>query len=134
MPELKNLELFSKEIWCSYFIINKNLFKDLLHEYKEGKKEIENIVESAKKEETDWKKVIELYNSRFFVPFEIYVENQPDVILKSIAPIIKFNFKLNKGEQLKCAGKGVRLAIATGLAALSCAALFEFFVATANTR
>ena len=93
LPELENLETFSKEIWLSYFIDHKDLFKELLHEYMEGKEAIKKIVEIAKKQETDWKNVIKLYNSRFLVPFTISVENQSDVILKNTAPSIKFDFK-----------------------------------------
>jgi len=93
LPKLENLETFATEIWISYFIEQKYLFENLLNEYKNGKKEIEKIVDKAKKQETDWKTVIDIFNSRFFVPFELKLENQDDVILKSVVPIIKFIFK-----------------------------------------
>ena len=49
LAELGDLEKFSRDIWLSYFIVHKNLFIELLDEYKKGEKDIEKIVEKAKK-------------------------------------------------------------------------------------
>ena len=68
------------------------LYVDLEEEYSNGKSEIEAIVNQAKEEETNWRNVIEEFNRRFSVPFKLKVENQEDVILKSEAPNIKFDF------------------------------------------
>ena len=80
---------------------NMELFKILESEFSEGKSDIEKIVEQAKKEETEWRKVIAEFNRRFFVPFEISVDNQEDVILKSEGPSIKFIFKEDFGDSTK---------------------------------
>lgn len=97
LPELENMEIFAQEIWISYFIVQKELYLDLLHKYRNGEGELKKIIEKAKKQETDWKRVIDIFNRRFHLPFQITVENQEDVILKSVNPNIKFIFE-NSGE------------------------------------
>jgi len=71
---------------------NIELYKSLESEYSKGQAEIEKIIAQAKKEKTQWQKVIDEFNKRFFVPFELTVVNQEDVILKSELPSIKFIF------------------------------------------
>ena len=92
LPELNNLEKFKKEIWISYLIEQKDLVSILLAEYKKGREEIETIIIQAKAEATDWKDVIEIFNSRFSVPFKLEMINQDDVILKSETPNLNFIF------------------------------------------
>ncbi|MGB4774148.1 MAG: hypothetical protein WBP45_03165, partial [Daejeonella sp.] len=95
LPLLSNLEKFKKDIWLSYLIEQKELFKNLLTEYKNGKIEIEKIIAIAKEEETDWKEVIKTFNKRFSVPFKLEMKNQDDVILKSESPNLNFIFQDN---------------------------------------
>lgn len=45
-----------------------------------------------KSESTKWADVIHIFNERFSVPFVVRVDNQEDVILRSDAPIIRFDF------------------------------------------
>ncbi|MCK5633366.1 hypothetical protein KAH94_06430, partial [bacterium] len=92
LPELINLEGFKEKLWISYFKTKIDLFKSLLEEYKNGKKEIENIIEQAKNENTAWSEVIESFNKRFSVPFKLSIGNQDQVILNAQAPIVKFEF------------------------------------------
>ncbi len=91
--ELKNIKEFKRKLWIAYLANNIDLYKSLLDCYSEGKEEIEKIVLQAKKEETKWKNIIEIFNERFLVPFVVSMENQHDVILKREAPSIKFRFK-----------------------------------------
>ena len=92
LPELQNLELFKQKLWVSYLKVCTEAYESFIKEYNKGKDEIENIVNEAKNEETDWREVINIFNDRFNVPFELSVENQEDVILKSEGPNIKFKF------------------------------------------
>lgn len=95
LPELPNLEGFKQKLWISYLKLCIKSYVSLTEEYNNGKEEIEKIVEEAKKEETNWRSVIQIFNKRFDVPFELSVENQEDVILKSEGPSIKFTFSEN---------------------------------------
>lgn len=118
LPELSNLELFESKLWISYLKECVTSYESLVDEYNSGKEELEKIVAKAKKEETDWRSVIALFNDRFDVPFELSVENQEDVILKSEGPNIKFTFRdlnetkaINEPELLKILSNGERRAL-----------------------
>ena len=97
LPELSNFTELQKEIWRSYFYNAKDLLVDFVSTYQTSKKIIEKVVKTAKEEETQWKEVVEIFNSRFSVPFKLIVENQDDVILKGATPQISFEFKDGTG-------------------------------------
>ena len=90
--ELDNLPHFKEKLWIAYLASNLSEFKSLMEAYNRGKIEIEKILGEARKEETRWKAVINIFNSRFSVPFTVTMENQEDVILKSAAPSVGFSF------------------------------------------
>lgn len=90
--ELYDLPLFKRKIWVAYLSKSADKYKDLMDVYSKGKKEIEDIVLQAKKEETKWQEVMDIFNERFLVPFIVKMGNQHDVILKSEAPNIQFEF------------------------------------------
>jgi len=96
LPELENAGQFKRRLWIAYLVKNKAIYKDLLSAYKDGKKEIESIVEFAKKEKTKWESVIDTFNKRFEVPFSVIMANQEDVILRSETPSVRFKFKDEK--------------------------------------
>lgn len=93
LSKLENLDQFQKEIWFSYFVDQKELVDNLIKEYKKWKEEIEKIIIEAKKEQTDWEKVVKIFNDRFSIPFKLEIKNKDDVILKSEIPTIQFIFK-----------------------------------------
>jgi len=92
LVELNNLALFKEKLWIAYLTKSKAEFKSLMETYACGKVEIEKILEAARKEETKWKAVINIFNERFSVPFKVGMENQEDVILRSEAPSVAFSF------------------------------------------
>ena len=92
LVELNNIALFKEKLWIAYLIKSKATFKSLIDIYSSGKIEIEKILMAARKEETKWKEVIKIFNERFSVPFMVTMENQEDVILKSEAPSVGFQF------------------------------------------
>jgi len=96
LPELNNIDGLKQKLWISYLRQHKTLYISLEEEFSNGKSEIEAIINQAKEEETNWRGVIEEFNRRFSVPFKLKVENQEDVILKSEAPNIKFDFIENQ--------------------------------------
>jgi hypothetical protein len=93
LTELENLDLLRQNLWIYYFQNHKDTYNELLTLHKSSKTELEKIIAQAKAERTQWEEVIEVFNSRFSVPFQLSVDNQDDVILKSEAPNIKFTFK-----------------------------------------
>lgn len=97
LPELTDLEGLKRKIWLAYLTEQKQLFINLLNIYKSGKEEVEHIIGVAKAESTEWKDVINIFNKRFKVPFQLEMKNQDDVILKSASPNLTFIFKDQEG-------------------------------------
>ena len=92
LTKLLNLDGLRQQLWKEYLIKFKDQSLDLLSSYNKAKKEIDKIIEKAKKERTKWSQVISIFNSRFSVPFIVKLGNQEDVILKKDAPQIQFDF------------------------------------------
>ena len=98
LTELKNLGSLRQKIWISYLKDHKDLYVNILKEYRQGKEELNKIIERAQTEETQWRSVIDIFNKRFSVPFILTIKNQDDVILKRDVPGIAFVFKDTDGE------------------------------------
>ncbi len=118
LPELASVDTFKKKLWISYLISEKELYKNFLEVFKEGKKQIDSIVNKARSQETRWREVINIFKERFTVPFEIEVANQEEVILKEITPKITFNYidgtdrcEMNKVELLSVLSTGEKRAL-----------------------
>lgn len=91
--ELIDFENFRQKIWLSHISVIKSEADQILSIYKDRKNELQQIINSANDEVEKWKETIELFNSRFYVPFTIKLENQSDVILKSDIPKLKFVYR-----------------------------------------
>ncbi len=92
LGELANPDRLRQKLWIEYLIRSKKAYKNLLLSFNEGKEKISKIVKEAKAERTKWAEVIAIFNERFSVPFVVRMANQEDVILKSDAPSICFDF------------------------------------------
>ncbi|MDI3546338.1 MAG: hypothetical protein PWP68_1755 [Rikenellaceae bacterium] len=94
LVELVNLEEFEKKIWLSYFVNQKDLSLELINKYKKGLEKIKELIEKAKKEQTDWEEVVKIFNTRFsHLPFYLNIKNKDDVILKGEVPSVEFIFR-----------------------------------------
>lgn len=81
LSELANIESFREKIWKSYFKARVELYKDLIENYQAAEKRKKEIEEEASNQRTQWESVIEIFNSRFFVPFKLTAKNRVSVIL-----------------------------------------------------
>lgn len=98
LPELQNIESFKQKLWISYIKEKIDAYRKLITHYQEAKDELAQIIEKAKKEQTQWERVVEIFNKRFSVPFVLVVENRTDVILNSEAPTVTFVFRDGEDE------------------------------------
>lgn len=98
LPYLKDFKQLQKDVWLSYLVDQKELYIQFLEAYRTSKATIEEAIEQAKSERTEWEAVVDAFNKRFTVPFEISVANQDDVILKGSQPSISFRFNDGDGE------------------------------------
>jgi wobble nucleotide-excising tRNase len=100
LPHIKNYKDLQKKLWILYLASEKQLYTDFLIEFRKGKATIEAAIKQAKAEKTEWEEVVNIFNRRFNIPFEMNVANQDDVILKGSQPTISFKFNDADGEKV----------------------------------
>ncbi len=96
LSQLANVNKFKEDIWKSYLKVRQDLYLELMKQYEAAevrKKEIETI---AGQQRTQWEQVIQNFNERFFVPFELKAENRIAVMLGN-APLIELGFIYHDG-------------------------------------
>ena len=96
LPHLANIESFKEEVWKSYLKVQIELYKDLIKKYHDAEKRKEEIEMEAGKQRTQWERVIEIFNDRFFVPFELTAKNRISVILGQ-EPMLSLGFTFEDG-------------------------------------
>ncbi len=97
LSQLANVKKFKEDIWKSYLKVHQDLYLELMKRYEAAeirKKEIEAV---AAQQRTQWEQVIQSFNARFFVPFELIAENRIAVMLGN-APLIELGFIYRDGK------------------------------------
>lgn len=92
IKEFADLTNFKKKLILNYLAKLKSEFNVLSKLHKDTSEQREKIVQEAKKEQDDWKKVIDIFKRRFTVPFEVHIKNQEDVILNSEPASLLFKY------------------------------------------
>lgn len=94
LPVLSNPADFKEQVWKSYFVKHRDAFDHLVSEIRNAAEKKKEIEEAARGERTAWQEVIDIFNDRFFVPFELRVENLVSVALGADKiPKLGFTFK-----------------------------------------
>jgi len=96
VSELNDIDSFKQKLIISYIGENSDSYFELINEFDRSQDEIKTILNEADKERTQWEFVIDQFNSRFSVPFEVRIENKGDAILNEKTPQIAFYVKDNK--------------------------------------
>ena len=104
-PELLDIKKLKSKILISYIFSNNEYLEIFRNVYHQGKERLSCIIDEAKKETDRWKRILDLFNSRFEVPFKIEVVNQDDVILKDKAPSLIFHYEDKEDGVDKIKGK-----------------------------
>ena len=98
LPLLGNIDGLKEDIWKANFAEHKNLYDDAVATYEKSQKRKEEIEREAANQRTDWESVIDIFNSRFFVPFRLTMVNRERVILGTEAmPRLGFTFRDEAG-------------------------------------
>jgi hypothetical protein len=92
LSELFDLNTFKKKLWKSYFSESRMTIELTLDIYNRNLARLEEIEELAAKQQTKWDNVIEVFNTRFFVPFSAKIGNKISSILGKQVPVIEFSF------------------------------------------
>lgn len=93
IKEFIDLENFKKKLILNYIASHKSEFDVFAKLYAETKTRRNEITLEAKKEQSEWLKVLDIFKNRFTVPFEIKIKNQEDVILKDEPASLIFTYK-----------------------------------------
>ena len=94
IPELVDYDRFQRRILCGYLKRCQVEMSALTALYRTHKDALKAIVERAKTERSEWERVIRLFNTRFFVPFTLELQNKSDVLLNNSAtPELHFMYK-----------------------------------------
>lgn len=97
--EYKDIDLFKKKVWIKVFLYYERLLDELMDDYNKAQEDLKKLRDDAREQVTDWKKALDLFKERFFVPFSIEPSNQEDVILNMELPSFKYIFSDSRGEK-----------------------------------
>lgn len=116
IKEFADLTNFRKKLILNYIAKFNSEFYVLQKLNKETLVQREKIILEAKKEQDDWKKVIEIFKRRFTVPFKVHVKNQEDVILNNEPASLLFEYSDGDGPENKklLGGPELHDALSTG--------------------
>lgn len=81
LTKFANMADFRQEVWKAYIDTRFEVYRTLLDKYQAAEARRKEIQEQADKERTQWEEVIDIFNSRFVVPFKLQATNKVDVIL-----------------------------------------------------
>ncbi|MDN7351954.1 hypothetical protein [Acetobacter senegalensis] len=100
IPELSDRVAFKRKVWIQYILKAKSQYDDLISKYRSGQAELESIITEADSSRGDWDEVIADFNRRFlYLPFQLFVENKSDAILRGTTPSVGFIFQNNGDEK-----------------------------------
>lgn len=93
IPELVDYDEFQRKILRGYLKRCQGEMATLTALYRANKDALKAIVERAKSERSEWERVIKLFNTRFYVPFRLELQNKSDVLLNATTPELHFMYK-----------------------------------------
>ena len=115
IPLLKDFENFRKKVLAAALISCKELVLSVTNEYQKSKDLIMKIKEQATTTRSQWDAVLDIFKSRFTVPFNIEVPNMEDVVLNDELPEFKFEYKdLETDEKIPIARKNLEKILSQG--------------------
>jgi len=96
LPEFANVDSFQERVWKSYLKAHEVLFHRVVKCFKDTEARRKEIEQQAAAESTQWEKVIQIFNNRFFVPFRLSAENKHRVMLGQ-ETMLKLVFQFEEG-------------------------------------
>jgi hypothetical protein len=110
LSRLDNIKKFREDIIKSYLKTHEGLYAELMVRYETAKKRRKEIEEEARKQRTQWERVIEIFNDRFFVPFKLEAKNREAVML-GYAPTVELGFTYVDGTDTAEIARGDLIAV-----------------------
>lgn len=110
LPEFSNVELFEEKLWKSYLKANHGLYTSVVEQWRKTDEHTIQIETQAASESTQWERVIDIFNDRFFVPFRLTAKNKNKVVLGT-DPVLQLGFDFLDGGDRKSVDKGALLEV-----------------------
>lgn len=98
---LTDIARFKKILWHSYYLTDQSNFDNLLELFSNKKSDLTAIEEQAKLENTLWHDVQDVFKRRFYVPYEVSIEDHRNVILGTVSPNMFFYFFGKDGKPIR---------------------------------
>lgn len=92
LPELLDIDGFQNKVIRSYLLDSKGMIENFVVLHEGSQSRISKIIEQAKHEKTAWAASVDLFNTRFDVPFRLKITNKDEAVLGIKAPALSFEF------------------------------------------
>lgn len=93
VAELNDYDEFRRKVLLGYLQKNIDEYRNFVADYNKQKEQRVEIIEKANKSVGTWEEIIELFQSRFYVPYKVKLANKSDIILKDkTVPTIEFEY------------------------------------------
>ncbi len=118
IAKLAKYQEFRLEVLKSYLHNSIELYREFFECYDGHQNELKQILAQASQEVEAWKAILDIFNTRFNVPFTVVLKNQSDVLLKETSATLEFIFRdsdeegvaQDKDKLLKVLSRGERRA------------------------
>ncbi|MCS6549898.1 hypothetical protein NYS55_00495 [Curtobacterium flaccumfaciens pv. flaccumfaciens] len=98
LPEFENVGRLKERVWKSYLKTHEGLYQKALSRFRDAERRKREIQAAAAEQRGQWEHVIEIFNTRFFVPFTLIAENRTNVVL-GLEPVAKLGFEFLDGAE-----------------------------------
>lgn len=92
IPALRNIPALKVQTWLDCFSKLDVPFADYYHNISQYTTQIKALYEQASAQSARWQAVVNEFNRRFRVPFEVQIENKANFLLKDEAPNLSFKY------------------------------------------
>lgn len=115
IPELSDYLVFKRKIWVGLLNKVKTELEKVVAEYEKCQTLIAIIKEEANRQHSQWDIVLDIFKSRFTVPFTISVPNKKDVALLGEMPEFVFKYKdMETGDEQEISRKNLEKVLSQG--------------------
>lgn len=98
IPELLDYDRFQQKILRGYLSRCRVELHEVTTLYLSKRDELKDIISHAQHDVSQWEQVVNLFNTRFFVPFTLELQNKSDILLSSKTAELIFKYS-DGGEQ-----------------------------------
>lgn len=99
IPMLSDISTLKQQVWLDCFSKLDMPFNEYYERISQYTTQIRALYEQAAAQSPKWQSIVNEFNRRFKVPFEVQIENKANFLLKDEAPNLSFNYKRGMSAQ-----------------------------------